>query len=159
MALQYFEEGFQQPKDTIANLPSNIYAKAHYAKLLRRLDRISEAVTIEEEIRTWWLEGGRSLLSKARMVDLVCLEGESPSESPILKNLDGFRSRSRDSARDSGIDVSPPPSSLKVTLYEYKDGGDGPYPRRDGGSSNGSTDSIPQLEEVRPSRSRSRVAV
>ncbi|KAK6359528.1 hypothetical protein TWF696_000683 [Orbilia brochopaga] len=118
MALEYFELGFPQNNDNTLFLPSSIYAKAHQARLLRRLNRIAEAESVENSVRSWWMKIGYTMMSKAQFTDLVCCDGEAPYDNIILKNLNGFfKRRSGDgsstggeeietrSGRDSGVDV------------------------------------------------------
>ncbi|KAF3936502.1 hypothetical protein ABW19_dt0210514 [Dactylella cylindrospora] len=119
LALEYFEMGFPSNSNPVF-LPSSIYAKAHYARLLRRMERVPEAEEIEQSIRLWWVRTGRAMMPKARFTDLVCGEGEVPYDNVILKSIDGFFERRSEngssvgveevdssSGRDSGVDVGP----------------------------------------------------
>ncbi|KAK6517355.1 hypothetical protein TWF281_004011 [Arthrobotrys megalospora] len=120
MAIEYFENGFPQNDASALYLPSSIYAKAHQARLYRRLELIPEAEEAEQSIRLWWGKTGRTMMPKARFTDLVLSEGEAPYDNIILKNIEGFfEKRSENgssngaeegdsnSGRDSGVDVGP----------------------------------------------------
>lgn len=120
MAIEYFEMGFPQNDASALFLPSSIFARAHQARLYRRLELIPEAEEAEQSIRTWWGKTGRTMMPKARFTDLVLSEGEAPYDNIILKNIEGFfEKRSENgssngaeegdsnSGRDSGVDVGP----------------------------------------------------
>ncbi|KAK6535226.1 hypothetical protein TWF694_001694 [Orbilia ellipsospora] len=121
MAIEYFEMGFPHNDAAALFLPSSVYAKAHQARLYRRLGLTPEAAEAEQAIRDWWAKTGNVMMSKARFTDLVCSEGENPSENIILQSVDGFFERRTEtggsegveeadnssSGRDSGVDVGP----------------------------------------------------
>ncbi|KAJ6260353.1 hypothetical protein Dda_4579 [Drechslerella dactyloides] len=108
MALEYFELGFPQNNDTTLFLPSSIYAKAHQARLLRRLNRIAEAEAVENSVRGWWMKIGYTMMAKAQFTDLVCCDGEAPYDNIILKNLNGFfKRRSGDGSSTGGEEIEP----------------------------------------------------
>ncbi|TGJ65134.1 hypothetical protein EYR41_009131 [Orbilia oligospora] len=122
LAIEYFEMGFPQNDASALYLPSSIYARAHQARLYRRLELIPEAEEVEQSVRTWWGKTGRTMMPKARFTDLVLSEGEAPYDNIILKNIEGFfEKRSENgssngaeegdsnSGRDSGVDVGPVP--------------------------------------------------
>ncbi|KAK6510068.1 hypothetical protein TWF481_004781 [Arthrobotrys musiformis] len=120
MAIEYFEMGFPQSDASALHLPSSIFARAHQARLYRRLELIPEAEEVEQSIRAWWGKTGRTMMPKARFTDLVLSEGEAPYDNIILKSIEGFFEKKSEngssngteegdsnSGRDSGIDVGP----------------------------------------------------